>query len=201
MDGQGMSAFDGGESGQSPFEAYPMANEDGDFVEGIVALVPVRAQQPVRLLRTRPERTSVAEATVVAKRGDPAGGLADAVTLEVRQAPEGARVFWRLSPWQSLQGTRALARFGGTRRAGIASAAVIGPDAGVRILRVDLTRLGAPSLGGGGCQVGNAFGGIGVLGLLSLAVSRKIGARRRARGGHSRSVVGAGGPARERNEE
>ncbi len=167
---------------EGALQAYPMPDEQGEFAEGVVALIAVRAAEPLTLTRGRPQRgAALAAAKLASVQGEAASGLPDAATLEVQNAPAGARIFWRLSPWHSELGARAVVRFKGTSRAGTASAAVIGPDASVRVLRMDLTRLGQGGLGAGGCEVGDARGGWGALGLLFLALSRKLGPLRRFR--------------------
>ena len=164
-------------------ETFPLPTESGEFGEGVVVLIGVTAQQPLVLIPGPAAGSAVTDSDASARAASlfvsspGAGGRADAVSLEVRGAPAKARIFWRLSPWQSAIGARTTARFGGTSRAGTATAAVIGPDASVRILRSDLTRPGHA----GGCQVGNARGGWPVAGLLFLALSRKLGPRRRPR--------------------
>ena|GEM_PF-6301304 len=156
---------------------YPMPTERGEFGDGVVLLVPLRAGES-RSLRRAPDGQGPAmdiEAT-------PRPGRSESVELTARGARAGAQVFWRLSAWQGARGPTASARYRGTSRAGQASAAAIGADGALQRAQLDLTRLTkAPRNTALGCRVGDGRGDWPAAGLLFLVLSRKLGPRRRQR--------------------
>ncbi|MFT3924691.1 MAG: hypothetical protein QM778_19280 [Myxococcales bacterium] len=169
----------GGLAGADSARGYPLPTERGELGDGVVLLMELEPGRPLRLgpaaREVKGERLAI-EVT-------PARERTESVMLEVRQVPQGAQVFWRLTPWKSALGPKAQARFQGTSRAGLVSAALVGPGGRLRRGQVDLTKM-APASGKNplGCRVEHGSGAGSVAGLLFLALSRKLGPRRRSRG-------------------
>ncbi len=162
-----------GVSSNVAFTAYPRAGQDGELEAGAVLHVPCAPGQAVQLM---PKPSVPAEAREIAVR-PPRPGVLGALSIAGLQPEE--QVYWSLSPWESALGPEAPLRLLGPRAPRV-TALVLREDGASELLTRDLTTFGYPR-GVGGCSLGTGQGPFAwaALGLLFLALSRKLGRRAR----------------------
>ncbi len=170
-------AFSEGVASDAPFTAYPRAGEDGGLATGAVLRVPLLPGQQLQLTQ-KPARPEAQRA--IAVRPPQAGSLGALTILGPSRSAE--QVYWVLSPWESALGPRATLRLVGPRAARV-TAVVVHTDGATERVTEDVSALGYRR-GLGGCGVGVVPSGPlwPILGLLFMAVSRKLGRRAPGRG-------------------